>query len=125
EYVSAFWNPVFKALNLIDQKRNEIVHWTTLVSIGDAVGVSLVPPNIYDLLADQPAQPWDIARLGAYSDECSFYLRLINMFGFWTFSEMKVADIDAQRKTWLDIFQQAPVYPPPDNHPLSPNYVEP
>ncbi len=121
-YASLFWNPAISAIKVLDQKRNEIVHWTTLVHIGDTLPiVHLVPPNLYDLRPGRSPY-WDADKLNEFKGECDYYSRLLNMY--W----MNVLTTDAPedlRRPWLDRFQQAQPYPPPDTHPLSPNYKEP
>jgi hypothetical protein len=121
-YVGEFWNSLFKAINVLDERRNEIVHWQIEVEVTDAAqSVFLIPANVFGL---NPANKrWDPARLGEFSVECDFHVRLINMF--WGLVFEQNAAPDATPPPWHDIFQQALVYPPPNSHPLSPNFAAP
>lgn len=45
DYNSAFWNPLIKALKLLDERRNEIVHWQTVMELGAIARAILVLPT--------------------------------------------------------------------------------
>lgn len=119
-----FWNSVARLLGATDNRRNEIVHWSAInnVALQDGKLVS-------DLSLRQPtywiafsAPSLSKADMNEFINRCSFFRRLCNQF--WM--EMSgQAFTDPERQTWRDICQQEVVYPPPDTHPLSPNYKAP
>jgi hypothetical protein len=121
-----YWNSLIKNLTPIDQERNEIVHWQSAEEVGYDGGVAwyeykLTPPNIWDL---RPTTPFKATEnIEAFIAKCGFYSRSINIFKVIIIEDM--ARDAGERRTWLDIFQQAITYPPPDTHPLSPNYRGP
>ncbi len=121
-YNSSFWNPLFRDLKLIDEKRNQIVHWTTVVEIGGGPPTAkLVPPNLYEIMTTLP-QAWDAGRLEDFTHQCDYYTRLLNVFESAEFGNHLPPGI---RQSWREICQQPPAYPPPDSHPLSRNYKGP
>jgi hypothetical protein len=114
-----FWNSFLKELRPIDIKRNEVVHWNAVNSIGevDATGrplvrVSLVPPNYWDI--DENSPEVTAQDLMDFISKCMIFVRLCNMFLLATGDKM-----GDRAKPWLDVFQQPLVYPLPADHPLS------
>jgi hypothetical protein len=118
-----FWNSFLSLLRALDQRRNEIVHWHTVNNIDLSVAhesaskLSLAPPTGWATKSDASLNESDLADFAA---KCEFASRLSVMF-FAVNSEHS-GDVD---KAWHDIFQQPIAYPPPDTHPLSPNYKAP
>jgi hypothetical protein len=116
-----FWNALLKRINQLDQRRNEIVHWQTINEVGYEDGVAtheykLTPPNIWDM---KPTTPFITSEdIDDFCKECDFLMRSMNMFRVTVILTGVVTD-PVERQTWLDIFQQALVYPPPSGHPLS------
>ena len=123
ETYNLFFNSFLKQLHPIDLKRNEIVHWNALNSVGSNEAgemtsvVTLKPP------ADRgfdPNKPTITTQdLIDFSNKCDFYARLCNMFYVVDSGITKNAP-DFDMKPWLDIFQQPIIYPPPATHPLLP-----
>jgi hypothetical protein len=117
---SLFRNSLLTLLRPINQKRNEIVHWSAVSSIsgGDESGnysvrVSLRPPGFaYNLENSEEIDTEDLLQFMA---KCSFFTRLLSIFSIIARDQMPEDD----KKSWLDIFRQPIVYPPPVGHPLS------
>lgn len=113
----AFFNSLIKNLKVVDSRRNEVVHWLAVHVLGDEGNYyALYPPNIWDLGDDSPNL--HAGDLDERSAECSFYQRTLALF-MTHLKGWRVED------AWLDIFRQPLAYPPPDTHPLSPNYRAP
>jgi hypothetical protein len=112
-----FWNSLVKHMDAIDRKRNEIVHWGTVVHIGlTANGVqtntlALEPPNFWDRTEGTPSI-WE-DDLYDFIVKVDYFARAINMF----LAVMTGVPLDAL-PTWQEIFLQPITYPPPDTHPL-------
>ncbi len=112
---SQFWSSSARIIGSLDHERNEIVHWQTMIHVGDApTTASLVPPNFWTFNSLTPQKTPE--HLRAFSAKADFMSRLLNMFHALITGMLKGADAE---QPWLDICQQEVVYPPPDNHPLS------
>jgi hypothetical protein len=123
-----FLNSYFKQLDGLDRRRNEIIHWTTAASIGGVdkhgrpvVDVSLIAPNLWDHTTR--SQPITVNDMVDFIEKCVFCERAVNMFH--VFLDRQLHDNKEQEAAWRDIFQQPLIYPPPETHPLSPNYKGP
>ena len=122
---SLFWNSYLKQLRPIDTKRDEIVHWATLIKAeatpmeGNLREIVLIPPNIWDFSEESPSI--DANVLNAFIDTCRDYSRLCSMFCIVTAGR---ADPELE-DTWRDIFQQPITYPPPEDHPLYKTWPKP
>jgi hypothetical protein len=116
-----FRNSLLRELRPIDAERNEIVHWNVVSNIsGDAAGaasvsVSLRPPGFLYNWKNSPEK--DSHAILKFMEKCSFFARLLNIFLLVTGDHSPMPEAD--KKPWLDIFQQPIVYPPPAGHPLS------
>ena len=113
-----FWNSVFKQhLRGIDTKRNEIVHWLTVLHATInaenvmIVGVSIVKPNVSSHDNNSPRISSD--DLIEYAAKCGIFARLFNMFLF-----VSSKDDDPSLDTWQEIYRQPLIYPLPEDHPL-------
>lgn len=111
-----FWAGVDKLLRKLDQRRNEIVHWTVAdnLHLSDAgttyTGSVLTPPNIYSGVS---SNTYSLETLADFCRETDFVSRLVVMF--WAHLSHQPLP-----PPWPEIFQQPPTYPPPSDHPLSP-----
>jgi hypothetical protein len=108
----------------LNDKRNQIVHWHTLLNIGadgKAKNFVLRPPNFWDTRPDRPFI--DTGQLNEFSDKAQFVAGSVMAFGQFLGNPsgfpQEVAD------AWPKIFEQPATYPPSDSHPLSPNYKAP
>lgn len=116
---NAFWNPFLAKLRPIDLKRNEIVHWTTVIHAAldedgrMLIGVSLVPPNVWGEIPS--SSRISASDLLPFIEQCGIFARLINVFAITLGNE--ITDPERQA-TWRAIFQQPLVYPLPADHPL-------
>lgn len=104
-------------LRPLDRKRNELVHWNTVAKVSRSTGtvsVVLHPPanKLNPMNSDEVTED----GMFKFIYECSFYSSLVNMFHLVMFQPGLPADFE--RESWLDIFQQQVVYPPPTTHPL-------
>lgn len=121
----AFWSGVpntphrkglFTLIRQLDQRRNEIVHWTTVTQIGTTQTLVLMRPVFW---AFQEAAPQSITTddMAEFTAKASFTARAINMFS--VFARGALDDHPDLRQTWHDICQRPCIYPPPADHPLS------
>jgi hypothetical protein len=114
-----FWNSYFKALRVIDQSRNEIVHWGAVTNIDLAneahatVKIRLTPPNFWDRDGNTPVLGPD--ELSCFIGKCDVFSRICGMFVMTLNGTIKGDDA----KSWLEIFRQPLVYPLPEDHPLN------
>jgi hypothetical protein len=108
----------------LDQRRNEIVHWHVVNKIDlslpheEASRLSLSPPAGWDTQSTASINEKELAE---FASKCDFASRLVTMFSILNTEHAgQVAE-----EPWRSIFQQPIDYPPPDTHPLSPNYKAP
>jgi hypothetical protein len=120
-----FRNSMLDQLRSINIERNEIVHWNVVNHVGlDEHGKTtslplLMPPTFW--VNDGNRQTKGVPELLEFIVKCQFYSGLLNMFCVMTGLIPGEVPVDeAVRQTWLDIFSQQIVYPPPSTHPLSP-----
>lgn len=108
---TTFWASLKKQLKQLDERRNQIVHWTTVVTHHDKPVVSLVPPEHWNADENTPSLlEKDLIDFGA---QCHFYCNVLCFFVYHLEGQPYVT------KEWTDVFQQQVVYPPPADHPLS------
>jgi hypothetical protein len=113
-----FWNSYLSHLRPIDTRRNEIVHWNTIITMaldekGGQVNTPMLgSPNFWAYEENTPFIKTD--DLMGFIIKCNIYARLCTMF-YATVAEL----LDQERRQpWLDIFRQPIVYPLPADHPL-------
>jgi len=120
-----FWNSLEKQLRAIDQRRNQIVHWTSIEEMGaDEHGTptrtsTLGPPNVWDQL-DNPNRTRIVIRdLYDFIVEADFISRLLNMFFMVCSGQLaQIKDAGEVLAQWSPMFKQPVVYPPQEGHPL-------
>lgn len=118
-----FRNTLIAQLSPIDNKRNEIVHWSfvnhiKLDKFGETISsAELRPPTFMNSDKNSPFN--DTEALIAFTHKCNFYSRLCAMFALISWGNIDQMP-EEMRNTWLDIFSQSIIYPPPEDHPLSP-----
>src|SRR5713226_3942653 len=83
EQYSDYWNSFLKFIRPLDQERNEIVHWYTIIEVGSAdesitVSAKLIPPNFWNFRPETKSHT--IKTLQDFSAKCDFASRFINMF---------------------------------------------
>lgn len=105
-----FWTSVKAQLKQLDEQRNKIVHWTTVVTHHDVPVVSLVPPNHWD--ADENTPSLLEADLIEFASRCRFYCNVLSYFLYHLEGQSFVTP------DWAAVFQREVVYPPPTGHPL-------
>jgi hypothetical protein len=121
---SIFWNSLAKELRRLDERRNQVVHWTSVVIVGPdkngqpARTSTLGPPNVWDRTEDTPSIL--LGDLLEFIQQCDFFSRLLNIFTLTISGQLEA--MQAQQPeylaTWRKVFVQPVTYPPPDNHPL-------
>lgn len=131
ETYSAFWHGIPKTadkrglMNIVqdvDGKRNQLVHWVVVRNIGDTSDhLTLRPPSFF---ASNSEAEMTAADLGHFTTKANFAARIINMFTFALGPNGEHLG-EAGLATWRETFQRPCSYPPPDSHPLSPNYKAP
>src|SRR5258708_4463817 len=125
-----FWNSLRKELRILDDERNNVVHWAEIAHIdGQPDGttrktIKLAPPNFWDRTENTPEL--ELTNLLDFILKCDFFARLVNMFFITLSGQMEQLARDEQYKTtWLGIFQQPIIYPPLHSHPLYRKPTEP
>jgi hypothetical protein len=114
----------------LDQSRNEIVHWHIgrKMSEDERGWPALQKPRAVPLIESQ-MKSLSVTELTDFIEKADFIERSLNLFcNFAGTDEVNYdrSDPAAWRvESWLQIFQQPALYPPPDSHPLSRNYIEP
>ena len=118
---------LFTLIRQLDQRRNEIVHWHTVSHIhlgekGEQTSyLDMAPPTAWAFKTEQPKM--GVKELQEFCDKADFVARSIGSFFAHTSGAIPADSPSA--KTWRDVLQQRCTYPPPEDHPLSPNYGEP
>lgn len=121
-----FRNSLFEQLRPVDLERNEIVHWNAVCVLGhDGIKttavVKLAPPAFITM---RPAPLKTTDDLRYFISKCDFYSGLLEKFALLQHAEFKDPLPEDEQKTWLEIFSQPIVYPPPSVHPLFPSPKE-
>jgi hypothetical protein len=113
---------MFSLINQLDDQRNQIVHWHVIASIdleNKSQTSKLAPPNFWSY--GPHSTNITIYQLIDFAMKSDFVFKSINMFHWITGRKHPISDAD--RAPWLRIFETPPTYPPPNTHPLSPNYT--
>jgi hypothetical protein len=114
-----FWNAYLKEMRQIDLKRNEIVHWLTVMYAAMntqnmmIVGIALIPPGQAASVTDNRITS---DHLIAFAEKCDVFARLCHMF--WGVIADEQMPLDA-KQSWLEIFERPLVYPLPEGHLLN------
>jgi hypothetical protein len=107
---------MMKLVRRLDQERSWIVHWHPVdIRAKDRSETTLRKPNFWATGSQEEITEED---LQAFIDLANFVSRSINMFFITRKGELVG---DQQLKEWFHLFQEPCVYPPPNDHPLSPN----
>lgn len=107
-----FWRSLERHLQALDTKRNQVVHWTTVVThLPDGPVESLVPPNHWDT-EDSSSRELRLADLIEFSDKCEFFTSVLSAFVYTLQGQQFV------QPSWPEIFQRPVAYPSPVDHPL-------
>jgi hypothetical protein len=113
---SIFWNSFAKRLDEVSLKRNEVVHWSAIITLDANTHEHILVPPAY--LATSPiGTEIRITEndLKDFSDKCGFLTTLAYTF----INELNASLIPGlPQAAWRDIFQQPAIYPPPSTHPL-------
>jgi hypothetical protein len=115
---------VLRLLAGVDEQRNHVVHWhaaqriTKQIESGVRMREELRPLNWWTELP-----PLLKSDLEGFVYKATYVGNCVAWFFKVTSNRFLPDGFDSA--PWLYIFQQPPLYPPPDTHPLSPNYVEP
>src|SRR5690349_10761218 len=115
-----FWNSYFQHLGRIDIEKNNVAHWNMMVKVsfgrdGNQINEPmLVPASIWGRHEGSPSMKEDDIK--EFMLKCNIYSSLCLKFELMSAGAM--SDID--KNSWLNIFQQAIVYPLPSGHPLCP-----
>lgn len=117
---------LFSLIRQLDQRRNEIVHWHTLHDVVMDAGKTtstlyLTKPNAWSFPTE--VQKITVEDMQAFCEKATFTAKSIAHFDLTAAGW--ITDETALRDAWIEICQQPCIYPPPDTHPLSPNYKAP
>ena len=112
---------LFNVIQQLDDLRNPIVHWHTTINVnpdGVATHFALIPPNFWEKRPDRPTII--TGQLDEFSNMASFAAGIVDAFATFVTNprDFPKEIVDALPH----IFSQPVNYPPPDTHPLSPNY---
>jgi hypothetical protein len=112
---------LFDLIRQLDHRRNELVHWhvASEIHVGETAVASrdvLQPPNFWDRAADR--QKITTKDLENFSQKADFVNRSVFMFYALTSGEVP----GVAPGSWPEIFARPALYPPPEDHPLFPNY---
>ena len=107
---SVFWNSLAKELQKLDNQRNNVVHWTMMITHFAEPVASLVPPNYWD--EDKNTPSLLLADLVKFADKCNFFVSTICAFTY------TLQDRPFVHPTWPEIFLRPVTYPPQEGHPL-------
>lgn len=122
---------MYHLIRKLDDDRNEIAHWHIgqklneeqrgLPALQKPRAVQLIEPEMKSL---------SIPELVNFAQRANFIAKSLSFFArlFAGTDEVNYdkSDPAAWRvESWLEIYRQPALYPPPDSHPLSPNYKEP
>jgi len=120
-----FWNSFEKQLRAFDEKRNQIVHWTSIEEIGaDEHGAvtrtsTLAPPNFWDQMDNPKRMKIVVSDLYDFIVESDFVSRLMNMFFVVSSGQLaKLRDAGETLARWSPMFERSVTYPPQEGHPL-------
>lgn len=109
-------------IEALDEERNYIVHWSSSSNVLVTPGL---PAVFYEEL--RPAfhatrlthlAPIATPQINEFIQRADYAHKLLQMF-YVTIKKRKRTD-PALPQTWLPIFQQPPMYPPPADHPVQP-----
>jgi hypothetical protein len=109
-----FWNSIRKLLKDLIQERNQIVHWQTLIHVGNGPRVTLTPPNIWDLDGNTPQK--SAVDIQAFESKAVFVTKFLNMFLTLITGALKQV---VGEEPWDVLCREAVIYPPPEGHPLA------
>jgi hypothetical protein len=124
-----FWNSLRRQLHGFDERRNQIIHWTSVEEISDKGRTStLAPPNVLDTFESArqsgiAAPKIVLSDLMDFIVRADFYSRLLNMFFLVCSGQIDrlaegTPDARKYADTWREICQREVIYPPPNTHPL-------
>jgi hypothetical protein len=116
-----FWNSLLKFIRALDDRRNEIVHCVIMNNIDLSSphenASKLTLSSLRDLLShNQNRASIDEHDLNDFIKRCEFASRLVNLF-----HTLQGEHRTQMPRELIDLFDRRLVYPPPDDHPLSPN----
>jgi hypothetical protein len=123
---SVFWDSLTKEIRGLVPTRNLLAHNTeaTFSTKDGRMGYVLIPADSWNF---QPGIHPEIDAVGLteFIDRCVFLWKLCGEFIFFLRANEGSDWPLEKQSTWRDIFQQQVIYPPPHNHPLSPNWKAP
>jgi hypothetical protein len=111
---------LFALIRQLDEKRNNIVHWHTVIETGsrpDGTPIneeSLAPPHFWYRTPEMV--PLLTSDLEEFILKAEFVHRSINMFAW--FNAQKTPLAPEARQTWPEIFARPAIYPPSNARPL-------
>lgn len=119
---NVFWNSLLKEIGLIDQGRNELVHWHAMTQISTNPAMAkLTPPGsmwMPPIMPDQTPQELTVEKCVAFGTRCELATEAVRLF-------LRATDAEYQGPgfqfppTWLEIFQQPLTHPLKSTHPLA------
>lgn len=117
-----YWNSLLREVGKLDERRNQIVHWTTIATDhpdeGIGAGRAMRPANIFSQ-SDVPSI--ERAHLLDFIIACDFWCGSVQAFTRFLNPPIRRGQSDLpadELEAWRDIFQRPAEYPPPSSHPL-------
>ena len=103
-----YWNSIATLLRGLDQDRNNIVHWHTVMHFDmdkmTTVGAALIPPNYWRKSGAEITVP----AMRDFTNRCTFVAGYIGGLTNWLNGQMR----EEERNTWREILQRPVVYLP-------------
>jgi hypothetical protein len=115
-HAEKFWESLLKELRILDQQRNEIVHWHMVTEVGEEQVRHHLSPPMFWIRKGESAKYYS-EQLHKFIHRCEFVVRTVNMFILYL--EGCLDDDSENAQIWRRKFQQPIIYPPGDTHPLS------
>ncbi|MEO6015484.1 MAG: hypothetical protein ABIQ30_18100 [Devosia sp.] len=116
--ISGFW----KFVGALDDQRNNIVHWHPSESVSVVLGSNETkrwedfrPAFHHARLKGE--KPIRTPELDDFTARAEYAEQMLIRFHLAT---VKPKNLGGELQTWLQIFQQPPAYPPPEDHPVIP-----
>jgi hypothetical protein len=104
----------------LDQRRNEIVHWTTIAS-GSSEAWVIRPPHLWS--GKKGPRSLHFEDVYEFVARCHCLRHYAGNFN-WRTRVYREGEDSEKARAWLDIFEQPPSYPPGQDHPLSRIWTE-
>jgi hypothetical protein len=110
----------------LDDRRNQIVHWTSSIQQGIEQGQPFATAGLVRQ-GFTGGSEISLIEIKEFSEKAFFITQSLRHFATIALGgpEFFFSPIGDEAQTWRNIFQRPASYPPEDAHPLSQNYIAP